>query len=286
MRAPFLAAFLLWHFLSWGQSATTAQQTQRIRGTVVSADSRAPLPGATVVVTSIEPALVSVAGPDGAFLLERVTLGRQTVRVSLLGYKDQTLTNLTLTSAKEVILNVALEEQVYELSEASVVHRRNKATTNNDMTSVSAHSFNVEETSRFAGSRNDPARIATNFAGVSGANDARNDIIIRGNSPAGLLWRLDGINIPNPNHFGALGATGGPVSLLNYNVLDKSDFLTAAFPAQYGNAVAGVFDLQMRNGNNQRHEYLGQIGFNGFELGAEGPLTSQRRSSFLGGVYS
>jgi hypothetical protein len=239
------------------------------------------LPGATVVVTSIEPALVSVAGPDGAFLLERVALGRQTVHISLLGYKDQTLTNLTLTSAKEIILNVALEEQVYELSEASVVHRRNKATTNNDMTSVSARSFNVEETSRFAGSRNDPARMATNFAGVSGANDARNDIIIRGNSPAGLLWRLDGINIPNPNHFGALGATGGPVSLLNYNVLDKSDFLTAAFPAQYGNAVAGVFDLQMRNGNNQRHEYLGQVGFNGFEFGAEGPLTSQHRSSFL-----
>ncbi|RTQ53735.1 TonB-dependent receptor [Hymenobacter gummosus] len=276
-----LLTILLSRLLLSESRAATVQHTQRIRGTVVSVDSRAPLPGATVVVVSVEPVLGTVTGADGTFLLEGVALGRQTVRVSLLGYKEQTIANTMLTSAKETILNVSLDEQVYKLGEARVVHRRDKATPNNDMTSVSARSFNVEETSRFAGSRNDPARMATNFAGVSGANDARNDIIIRGNSPVGLLWRLDGINIPNPNHFGALGATGGPVSLMNYNVLDKSDFLTAAFPAQYGNAVAGVFDLQMRKGNNQQHEYLGQIGFNGVEFGAEGPWTSQRRSSFL-----
>jgi hypothetical protein len=123
--------------------------------------------------------------------------------------------------------------------------------------------------------------MASNFAGVSGANDARNDIIIRGNSPSGLLWQLEGLNIPNPNHFGSLSSTGGPVSMLNNNVLDKSDFMTSAFPAQYGNALSGVFDLSLRNGNNEKYEFLGQVGFNGFELGAEGPFSKNSKSSFL-----
>lgn len=140
------------------------------------------------------------------------------------------------------------------------------------MATVSARSFTVEETSRYAGSLNDPSRMAANYAGVSSTSDARNDIIIRGNSPLGVLWRLNGMEIPNPNHFGSLGTTGGPVSILNNNLLDKSDFLTGAFPAEYGNALAGVFDLQMRSGNNEKTEFLGQVGFNGFELGAEGPI--------------
>jgi hypothetical protein len=124
--------------------------------------------------------------------------------------------------------------------------------------------------------------MAANFAGVSGANDSRNDIIIRGNSPLGVLWRLNGMDIPNPNHFGSLGSTGGPISILNNNTLDNSDFLSSAFPADYGNAIAGVFDLKMRPGNNEKYEFLGQMGFNGFEFAAEGPFSKKKKSaSFL-----
>jgi len=126
-----------------------------------------------------------------------------------------------------------------------------------------------------------PAEWHRTMLVVSGTNDARNDIIIRGNSPSGVLWRMDGIDIPNPNHFSTLGSTGGPVTILNTNTLKNSDFLTSAFPAQYGNALAGVFDLRMRNGNNEKYEFLGQMGFNGFEFGAEGPLNLQTKSSFL-----
>jgi hypothetical protein len=97
----------------------------------------------------------------------------------------------------------------------------------------------------------------------------------------GLLWKLNGIDIPNPNHFGSFGSTGGPVSILNNNVLNNSDFMTSAFPAEYGNALSGVFDLRMRNGNDEKFEFMGQIGFNGFELGAEGPISKKRGSSFL-----
>ena len=123
--------------------------------------------------------------------------------------------------------------------------------------------------------------MAANFAGVVGNNEDRNNIIIRGNSSNGLLWRLEGINIPNPSHYGTISGTGGPVSILNYNVLDKSDFLTAAFLAEYGNAIAGVFDLQLRSGNNEKKEYLGQIGFNGFEAGIEGPLLKKSKTSYI-----
>jgi hypothetical protein len=139
----------------------------------------------------------------------------------------------------------------------------------------------MDEAVRYSGTRNDPSRMAQNFAGVSGPNDARNDIVIRGNSPSGVLWRMDGIDIPNPNHYSTVGSTGGPVTILNTNTLKNSDFITSAFPAQYGNAVAGVFDLRMRNGNAEKTEWLGQMGFNGFELGVEGPLGNNKKSSYL-----
>jgi hypothetical protein len=137
--------------------------------------------------------------------------------------------------------------------------------TNNEMATLSARPFNPGETLKYAGSLRRPSRMAANFAGVSGANDARNDIVVRGNSPATLLWRLDGVNIPNPNHFGALGTSGGPVSMINANLLAKSDFLTGAFPAEYANALGSVFDLRLRKGNDEKHEFLAQVGFNGLE---------------------
>lgn len=261
---------------SFGQSAG-----QVVKGKILDTQSKAPLVGATVVVLGTDPVLGTTTDAAGNFKLINVPLGRQTLGVRYLGYKAQVRPNVIVTAGKEVVVPVEMEEQVISSAEVVITGERARGVAQNEFASVSACTFNVEETSRFAGSRNDPARMAANFAGVSGANDFRNDIVIRGNSPAGVLWRLEGINIPNPNHYGALGSTGGPVSMINYNVLDKSDFMTAAFPAQYGNAVAGVFDLRMRSGNPEKHEYLGQIGFNGFEVGAEGPLRRDGTSSFL-----
>jgi hypothetical protein len=158
------------------------------------------------------------------------------------------------------------------MDEVVVRYTKQKEKAQNDFAVVSSRTFSVEETERFAGSLGDPARMVANYAGVMTHNDSRNDIIIRGNSPIGVLWRMEGVEIPNPNHFSALGTTGGPVSMVNNNLLANSDFLTGAFPAEFGNATAGVFDLQMRSGNSGSHDFLGQIGFNGFELGAEGPM--------------
>lgn len=255
--------------------------TQTVRGKLTDAQSGSPLIGANIYVLDTDPIMGASSDMDGYFKIENVPLGRQVLKVSYMGYEERTIPNVVVTSGKEVMLNITLEEKILVGDEIVITASPDKNITNNELATVSSRSFNLEETGRYAGSRNDPARMAANFAGVSANNDDRNDIIIRGNSPSGLLWRLEGINIPNPSHYGSLSSTGGPVSLLNYNVLDKSDFLTAAFPAEYGNVIAGVFDLQLRNGNHEKREYLGQIGFNGFELGAEGPFSKNSKASYI-----
>lgn len=254
---------------------------QTIRGTVTDKQTLSPLIGAQIILLNSDPVKGALTDERGEFRIENVPVGRQAIRITYLGYGSETRSNLIVNIAQEAIVNIALEEKVQTVDEVVIVGKGEKASSLNELATVSARTFSVEEALRYAGSRNDPARMAQNFAGVSGANDSRNDIIIRGNSPAGVLWRMEGIDIPNPNHFGALGTTGGPVSMLNNNNLSDADFMTSAFPAEYGNAISGVFDLNLRNGNNEKHEFMGQIGFNGFEVGVEGPLSKKSRASYI-----
>jgi len=259
-----------------------AQATQYVTGKVFDEASGRPLTGAVVVLKD-NPAIGTVSDADGYFRLPGVPLGRQTIKVSYTGYEDRVLNDVLLTAGKEVNLNVNMQEALHNLETVNVTYSKakDKTRTNNDMAQVSARSFNVDETKRYAGALGDPSRMAANFAGVVSGNDSRNDIVVRGNSPTGMLWQLEGLNIPNPNHYGSITTTGGPVSMLNNNNIDKSDFMTSAFPAQYGNALAGVFDMRLREGNRNKNEFIGQIGFNGFELGAEGPLGKNKRTSYL-----
>jgi hypothetical protein len=258
----------------------SAEVHQTIRGRVVDKQSRVSLPGASLVVEYNGEQSGTITDAEGYFTITGVPVGRANVTASFVGYHPFTMSNLNITSGKELVLTIELTEKVEKVEEVTVKASK-KAESVNRMASISARTFTVEESKRYAGARNDVSRMAANYAGVGTANDAVNDIVIRGNSPVGLLWRLEGVDIPNPNHFGGMGATGGPVSMLNNNVLSNSDFITGAFPAEYGNAMSGVFDLSMRNGNYETHEFLGQIGFNGFELGAEGPVSRDSRSSYL-----
>lgn len=260
--------------------AQNVKFTQTVKGTIIDEQSGNVLSNATVIIDGYN-SNGDITDSLGNFKLKNIPIGRQTIKVSLIGYDEAVIRNIEVTSSKEVVVEIKLKEKIKKLEEVIVRSARLKNKALNDAAVVSARQFSVDEAVRYSGTRNDPSRMAQNFAGVSGSNDARNDIIIRGNSPSGVLWRMEGIDIPNPNHYSTLGSTGGPVTMLNTNTLKNSDFITSAFPAQYGNAMAGVFDLRMRNGNNERYEFLGGMGFNGFEFGAEGPLSTQTKSSFL-----
>jgi hypothetical protein len=260
-----------------------AQHSQTVRGSVVDQESKFPLLGVNVTIPMSDGSVIgSATDMDGNFRIENVPVGRQRIIFSYLGYQDFELPDIIVSSGKEVVLHIELEEKVNVLDEVIVTAKKSGEPIN-EMATVSAREFSVQETNRYAGSRGEPARMASNFAGVQGADDSRNDIIIRGNSPTGVLWRMEGINIPNPNHFSIPGTGGGSVTILNNKYLANSDFFTGAFPAEYGNGVAGVFDLKMRNGNNQKFEFSGQLGFLGTEFMAEGPISKSAGSSFLVG---
>ncbi|MCB0760409.1 MAG: TonB-dependent receptor [Flavobacteriales bacterium] len=257
------------------------QITQTIRGTVVDSESKFPLPGVTVQLLSDTSQLLATASDvNGKFELTKVRVGRHKVKFSFIGYQSRVLDNVIVNSGKETVLNISLEEAVTQIEAAEIqVTRDGEAL--NEMATVSARQFDVAETDRYAGSRGDPARMASNFAGVQGADDSRNDIVVRGNSPQGILWRLENIDIPNPNHFSIPGTGGGPVAVLNNKFLSNSDFFTGAFPAEYGNSIAGVFDVNMRNGNAAKHQFSGQFGLLGTEVLAEGPINREKSSSYL-----
>lgn len=258
-----------------------AQLTQTIRGTVIDKVAKSPLPGASVIIVGLDPIIGSTTDPDGNFKLSKVPVGTHTIKVSFIGYQDMTLPNVVVNSGKEVVLTVPIEENIVQMDEIVITPEIEKNKALNEMSTVSSRTFSVEETRKFAAAVNDPARAAQSYAGVVTTGDGNNSISIRGNSPNGLLWRMEGVDIPNPNHFANAGNSGGGISILSTQLLANSDFMTGAFAAEYGNALAGVFDLNLRKGNNENREYTIQAGLLGVDIAAEGPFAKNYRGSYL-----
>jgi len=258
------------------------QQLQVIKGEVKDSKANYPLIGASIMIIGSDPVLGAVTDVAGKFKMINVPIGRYSLSVQYIGYKPTVIPNVLVSSGKEVIVDINLEESVEKLSEVVISADTKKDLPINELAKVSARTFSLEEVTRYSGGRNDVAKLASSFAGVSAPNDSRNDIVIRGNSPSALLWRIEGIPVANPNHFSTLGTTGGPVSALNTNLLRTSDFLTGAFPAEYGNANAAVFDVNFRNGNTDQFEFTTQLAaFSGLEFLAEGPLLKKNGGSFI-----
>ncbi len=261
---------------------TQAQQiTQTLRGSVVDKVSQTPIPGAVIQILNVSPTKATASDANGNFQIENITIGKQSIKITYMGYKDVYLQNLSLNSGKELVLTVLMEEDITNMEEVEVVAKADKNKPLNEMSTVSTRAFSVEETQKFAAAVNDPARVATSFAGVVQAGDGNNHISIRGNSPNGLLWRMEGVEIPNPNHFSNVGTSGGGISILSAQLLNNSDFSTGAFASEYGNALSGVFDLKLRKGNNQKREYTLQAGFLGLDVAAEGPFKKGYEGSYL-----
>jgi hypothetical protein len=257
------------------------QLTQTVRGTIIDTDSKLPLIGAEVVLLGIEPLIGTTTDVDGKFRFENIPLGRITLRLSYLGYENSTLPNIVVNSGKEVVLNISMQESILKLNEIVVTANKNKGEALNDMSLISARSISIEQTERFAGSFNDPSRILSNFAGVTSTQDGSNDIIVRGNSPKYIQWRLEGLEITNPNHFADQNAVGGGISALNNNLLATSDFYTGAFSPEFGDVLSGVYDVKMRAGNNEKFEATFGFGLLGTDLTLEGPLKKGYGGSFL-----
>jgi hypothetical protein len=195
--------------------------TQTVRGTITDKVSGEPLIGAVISVLHTEPILASASDMDGQFRISHVPVGRQSFQIFMMGYKSSVLSDILVNSGKELVLNIALEEELQLTNEVTITAEQNKKEALNSMAGVSTRTFSVEETQKFAAAVNDPSRMATSFAGVVSGDDGNNKISIRGNSPYGLLWRMEGSDIPNPNHFANPMSSGGGISILRCSNLEQ-----------------------------------------------------------------
>ncbi|MCF8381442.1 MAG: TonB-dependent receptor [Bacteroidales bacterium] len=275
-------AFLILASLLIGQNTFSQTLTQTLKGKILDNETQAPLLGATVVILNSDPLLGVITDFEGNYKISAVPLGRYNIQISYVGYEPAIVSEILVTSGKEVVINVGLTQSSTLMEELTIKAYSRKDKPLNSMASVSARSFTVEETRRYAGGVDDPARLASAFAGVSVGNIQDNAIIIRGNSPKGVSWRLEGVEIPNPNHFsGGNVAGGGFVTIFSSQLLANSDFFTGAFPAEYGNALAGVFDMKLRNGNREKREHTIQAGIMGIDISSEGPFKKEGKASYL-----
>lgn len=265
----------------FSQSLFSQEITQTIKGKIVDADSEMSLPGATVIVVGSDPIIGTITDTDGNFILENVPVGRVSLQISFIGYETQFVSNILLSSGKELRLNISLKEAYSTLSEVVIKAGVRKEEAINKMATLSARTFSVEDAQRFAGGMDDPSRLASTFAGVTPSTVDNNEIVIRGNAAKGILWRLEGMEIPAPNHLAGMFSGGGMNTMFSSNMLANSDFLTGAFPAEYGNAISGVFDMKLRNGNSDKREYAFQVGSQGIEASIEGPFIRGKQSSYL-----
>jgi hypothetical protein len=256
--------------------------TQTIKGNVFDIQTKETLIGASVIILNSDPLIGASTDMDGNFIIHRMALGRHSLQVNYIGYEPVIIPEVLVTSGREVVLNVGLRQALSEMDEVTVTPEVRKSKPLNAMATVSSRSFSVEETRRYAGGLDDPARLVSAYAGVTVGNIQDNAIIVRGNSPKGISWRVEGVEIPAPHHLaGGNVAGGGLVTLFSSQMLANSDFHTSAFPAEYGNSLAGVFDMNIRNGNSDKHERTFQAGSIGFDIASEGPLASGSNASYL-----
>ncbi len=254
-----------------------AIHTETVRGTVIIASSRLPVPRARISIEGTK--LGAIASENGEYRILHVPVGHYQVKASCLGYTPS-IQEVVVSSGHQTVLNFELTESALQ-GDTITVRGNNALDPINKALVISSVPFSIQDVNRYAGAFQDPSRMAMNFAGVSGTGTSDNFIVVRGGSPMELQWLLDGIDLPNPNHFGKNGSSGGLISAINSKMLSNSDFLTGAFPAQYGSKMSAVFDLHTRDGNSERIEGTGEINFTGLEAMLEGPIPVSDGSSFL-----
>jgi hypothetical protein len=266
--------------ISVSNPAYSQKRIQTVKGKVIDSESQIGLPGATIVIVDSNPTVGTTSDVNGNFRLEKVPVGRISLAISYVGYEEQFISGILVSSGKEISLPVSLKESFSKLDGVEIKAGR-KDEAMNKMATLSARTFSVEDAQRFAGGMDDPSRLSSAFAGVTPSTIDNNEIVIRGNAAKGILWELEGVEIPAPNHLAGMFSGGGVNTMFSSNMLSNSDFLTGAFPAEYGNAISGVFDMKMRSGNSDKREYTFQVGSQGIDFALEGPFVKGKRSSYL-----
>ena len=259
--------------------AFSQKLSQTVRGTILDMDSRLPLIGATVIIAGSNPMIGTTTDVNGNFKFENLTIGRIALQTSYIGYESKTIPNIVINSGKESVIDITMQESVVKLSQA-IIKANKKGEAINDMAMISARSISHEETKRYAGGYDDPAVILNNFAGIA-TSQTTNDIIVRGNSPKYIQWRLEGTEITAPNHQADQNSTIGGFSCLNTKLLATSDFFTGAFSAEYGDVLSGVYDVKLRAGNNEKFEAMAGVGILGTDFTVEGPFKKGYRGSYI-----
>jgi len=280
MRYSYIAFCLLLSLLNL--SPLAAQDLRQVvRGKVLEENGNQPVVGATVQIPDL--GLGTMTDERGHFRLEGVSPGRHRLEVTSPGYEAFTLNDLLVSTGKEIVLELTVEEIVYPLLPIAIYDNSWR-----EVNRVGTRTFTVEESKRFAAVYFDPARMATSFPGVAAANDQANHLVVRGNSPNGVSWRMEGVDIVNPNHLTNAGTfsdrvtnSGGGTIILSTQLLTNSTFSNGAFSPEYGNALSGIFDIHLREGNNEANEFTLQAGLIGVDVSAEGPISRKKGSSFL-----
>jgi hypothetical protein len=262
-------------------------QTGIIQGKVLNAITNEALPFATVGIQGTTTGIATDI--NGEFKLPNLTPGNYNLEVSLVGFKKKTLFDINVNNAKPTYIEITLEETSTDLKAVEVTTSPFSKT---EESPVSLRSIGAEEIKRLPGANRDISKVIQSLPGVASTPAFRNDIIIRGGAPNENRFYLDGIEVPNINHFATQGSSGGPVGLINVNLIKDVDFYSGAFPANRGNALSSVFEFKQKDGRSDKWVFTGAVGNTDFGLTADGPISKNSsllvsvRRSYLQGLFS
>lgn len=256
-------------YVSIALPSTVYAQTGSLEGTVVDARTLEPLVGVNITIKG--EIYGAATNMDGRYAIYGIDAGIYTVLYSMIGYEQVVETDVLIRGSRSTIKNLELSQSVVESSDEVTVTAYSYFERDEEIP-VSYRNLSYEEVRRSPGAREDVSRMVQNLPGITPTTDDRNDLVVRGGSPAEVLYRVDGIEIPNPNHFPTQGATGGPISMLNTQFIEEVSFLAGGFPARYGHKMSGVLDIQYREGNSQSFNGKFDLNFAGAGGNFEGPI--------------
>ncbi|MEZ4722248.1 MAG: TonB-dependent receptor [Flavobacteriales bacterium] len=242
-------------------------QNAIIKGRVFDPINNEPVPFANVVIQGL--GIGSVTDIEGEYEINNLDPGLYNVEASSVGYKTATVFEVQTFNNKPVFVNIEMSEDSRMLEEVEIT---GSAFVKREEAPVSMRTIGVSEIERNPGGNRDISRVIQSLPGVASPPSFRNDIIIRGGAPNENRFYLDGIEVPNINHFATQGASGGPVGLINVQFIREVEFYSAAFPADRGNALSSVFDFSLKEGNPEKLKSNITIGSSDYGLTLDGPL--------------